>query len=53
MPPGSAGRSGNQPLAGQFDWPSLFPVALVAVVLFAAGVEAFARRDLGDTSAIP
>jgi ABC-2 type transport system permease protein len=45
--------SQNQPLAGQFDWPSLIPVALVAVVLFAVGVELFVRRDLGETSAIP
>ncbi len=54
---GAAGVAGwtvrNQPLAGQFDWPSLVPVAAVAVVLFAVGVEAFARRDLGETSAIP
>jgi ABC-2 type transport system permease protein len=28
-------------------------VALLVVVLFAAGVEAFARRDIGATSAIP
>jgi ABC-2 type transport system permease protein len=43
----------NQPLAGQYDWPSLLPVALLAVVLLALGVEAFARRDLGRTVAIP
>jgi polyether ionophore transport system permease protein len=43
----------NQPLAGQFDWPSLAPVALVAAVFLAVGVEAFARRDLGETTAIP
>ncbi len=43
----------NQPLAGQYDWPSLIPVALVAIVFFALGVEIFARRDLGDTSSIP
>src|SRR5207302_8564892 len=43
----------NQPLAGQFDWPSLVPVALVALILFAVGVEVFARRDLGQTTAIP
>ncbi|HEY4026254.1 MAG TPA: hypothetical protein VGO86_07465 [Candidatus Dormibacteraeota bacterium] len=43
----------NQPLAGQYDWPSLLPVALVAVVLIALGVEAFARRDLGETRVIP
>jgi Putative exporter of polyketide antibiotics len=40
------------PLAGQFDWVSLVPVAIVAVVLFAVRVEAFARRDLGRTSSI-
>ena len=38
------------PLAGQYDWASLVPVAIVAVVLLAVGVEAFARRDLGATS---
>jgi ABC-2 type transport system permease protein len=41
------------PLAGQYDWLSLVPVAIVAVVLFAVGVVAFDRRDLGSTSAIP
>jgi ABC-2 type transport system permease protein len=41
------------PLAGQYDWPSLLPVALVALVLFVVGVEAFARRDIGATSPIP
>ncbi len=40
------------PLAGQYDWASLVPVAVVAVVLLAVGVEAFARRDLGATSAV-
>jgi ABC-type transport system involved in multi-copper enzyme maturation permease subunit len=43
----------NQPLAGQFDWPALVPVALVAALFFVLGVEAFARRDLGQTTAIP
>jgi ABC-2 type transport system permease protein len=43
----------HQPLAGQFDWPSLIPVALVAVGFLALGVELFARRDLGQTTAIP
>jgi len=43
----------HQPLAGEPDWLSLVPVAAVAVVLFAAGVWAFARRDLGVTSRIP
>jgi ABC-2 type transport system permease protein len=41
------------PLAGQYDWASLIPVAIVAVVLFAVGIIAFDRRDLGATSAIP
>ncbi len=43
----------HQPLAGQFDWATLIPVAIVAIVLFVAGVELFARRDLGMTSRIP
>ena len=41
------------PLAGQMDWVMLLPVALVAIVLFVIGVEAFARRDIGATSPIP
>jgi ABC-2 type transport system permease protein len=44
---------GHQPLGGTFDWVSLVLVAGVAIVLFAVGVELFARRDLGDTSTIP
>jgi len=43
----------HQPLAGQFDWPSLIPVAVVSLILFIVGVEAFARRDIGATSPIP
>jgi ABC-2 type transport system permease protein len=41
------------PLAGQYDWLSLVPVAVVTVTLFVVGVVAFDRRDLGVTSAIP
>jgi len=41
------------PLAGQFDWPSIGLVLVVTVVLFALGVEAFARRDLGVMNGIP
>jgi ABC-2 type transport system permease protein len=41
------------PLANAYDWASLAPVLLVAVVLFVIGVEAFARRDMGATSPIP
>jgi putative exporter of polyketide antibiotics len=41
------------PLAGVYDWPSLLLVAAVPVVLFTVGIEAFARRDIGATTAIP
>ena len=41
------------PLANQFDWASLLPVAVVAVVLLVIGVEAFVRRDIGATNPIP
>jgi ABC-2 type transport system permease protein len=40
---------GHVPLAGRYDWLSLGLVALVAVMLLAAGVEGFARRDVGVT----
>ena len=43
---------GHVPLAGAADWPSLALVAVVAVVMFAVGIEAFARRDIGVTMAI-
>jgi len=45
--------AGHLPLAGQYDWGSLPPVAVASVVLLAVGVEAFARRDLGASSSIP
>jgi ABC-2 type transport system permease protein len=45
--------AGHQPLAGMTDWLSLIPVALVAIVFLALGVEAFSRRDLAASSAIP
>jgi ABC-2 type transport system permease protein len=41
------------PLAGLYDWPSLILVAVVAIVFLVIGVEAFVRRDIGVTSAIP
>ena len=41
------------PLGGQYDWGSLVWVALFAIALFGAGVEAFARRDLGATGSLP
>ena len=40
------------PLAGQYDWPSLVPVAILTVVMCALGVEAFARRDVGASTPI-
>jgi ABC-2 type transport system permease protein len=40
-------------LAGQYAWPSVALVGAVTVLLLALGVEAFARRDLGVTIAVP
>jgi ABC-2 type transport system permease protein len=40
------------PLAGQSDWGSLVPVALIAAVALPLGVRLFERRDLGATRAI-
>jgi ABC-2 type transport system permease protein len=40
-------------LSGQFDWPPVIAVGIVVVVLLAIGVEAFARRDIGVTTALP
>ena len=45
--------AGHLPLAGQYDWPSLVAIAIVAAAFFAVGIVAFDRRDLGSTSAIP
>ena len=45
--------SDHLPLAGQFDWAPLILVAILVIVLCAVGIEAFVRRDLGATSAIP
>jgi ABC-2 type transport system permease protein len=41
------------PLAGRYDWPAVVLVAVVAAVLLVIGVEAFVRRDIGVTSAVP
>jgi ABC-2 type transport system permease protein len=41
------------PLAGRYEWPSLVLVAVVAAALLAAGVELFARRDLGVMTGLP
>lgn len=40
-------------LAGQYDWVSVAIVAAVAAGLLAIGIEAFARRDIGVTTALP
>jgi ABC-2 type transport system permease protein len=45
--------SNHLPLAGAYDWPSLIPVALATLLFLVIGVEAFVRRDLGETSAVP
>jgi ABC-2 type transport system permease protein len=45
--------SNDLPLAGQSDLLSLVPVAIIAIALFAVGIVAFDRRDLGSTSAVP
>jgi ABC-2 type transport system permease protein len=39
-------------LAGEYDWPGLLLVGVVAVMLLAIGVELFTRRDLGVTSGL-
>lgn len=39
-------------LSGQYDWPSVLAVGVLVVVMLAVGVEAFARRDIGVTTAI-
>jgi ABC-2 type transport system permease protein len=40
-------------LAGQYDWPPVIGVAVVAAALLVIGIEAFARRDIGVTTALP
>ena len=45
--------SNHLPLAGAYDWPSLIPVAIAVVLFFVIGIEAFVRRDIGATSAVP
>ena len=41
------------PLAGQFNWISLVPLALVPAVLVPMGMWLFARRDIGAVTAPP
>lgn len=45
--------SNHVALAGQYDWPAVALVALVTTALLAIGIEAFARRDIGVTTALP
>jgi ABC-2 type transport system permease protein len=40
-------------LSGQYDWPPVIAVAVIVVALLVLGIEAFARRDIGTTTAIP
>jgi ABC-2 type transport system permease protein len=48
-----AWTANHVPLGGQYDWGSLVVTAIVAIVLLAVGLEAFVRRDLGSSSALP
>jgi ABC-2 type transport system permease protein len=41
------------PLAGQYNWISLVPLALVPIVLVPMGIWIFVRRDIGATTAVP
>lgn len=41
------------PLAGTYDWGGVALAGLVALAFLAVGVEAFARRDVGVTTALP
>jgi ABC-2 type transport system permease protein len=41
------------PLAGQFNWISVVPLALVPVVLLPLGIWLFDRRDIGATTPAP
>ncbi len=45
--------SGHIPLAGPSDWAAVALVAVTGAVLLAFGTEAFARRDVGVTIAVP
>ncbi|MGH2357479.1 MAG: ABC transporter permease subunit [Candidatus Limnocylindria bacterium] len=40
-------------LAGQYDWPAVGLVAVVTAIVLGIGIEAFARRDIGVTTALP
>jgi ABC-2 type transport system permease protein len=40
------------PLVGQYEWPGLALVGVLGLVFLAAGVEVFARRDVGITAGL-
>ncbi len=42
--------AGHRPIAGVTDWPSVAALGAVDMVLFAIGILAFTRRDLGATA---
>jgi ABC-2 type transport system permease protein len=42
--------AGHRPIAGVTDWPSVALLGAVDLVLFAIGVIAFTRRDLGSSA---
>ncbi len=42
--------AGHRPIAGVTDWPSVAALGAVDLALFAIGVLAFTRRDLGGTA---
>jgi ABC-2 type transport system permease protein len=44
--------AGHRPLAGVTDWPSVGLLAAVTAALFAVGLIAFERRDIGDSTAL-
>jgi ABC-2 type transport system permease protein len=44
--------AGHIALVGMYDWPALAFTGVMALVLLAIGVEAFARRDLGVTAGL-
>ena len=44
--------AGHRPIAGNWDWPSMLPVAVLVVAGIAVGIAAFIRRDLGDIGSL-
>ena len=44
--------AGHRPIAGVYDWPSLLPLAGIAVVGAVVGIGAFERRDIGAIGSV-